>query len=80
MLPTGQYGPAAVLCNPYNGAGFLSNNAVVELKGGMYTLMSLRLHSSDLQQIDAGLADKVQQAPGFFSETPVVLDLSLIHI
>ncbi len=57
----------------------MSSNAVVELKGGMYTLMSLRLHSSNIADIDNSLADKVQQAPGFFSQTPVVVDLSEIE-
>ncbi len=45
----------------------------------MYTLLSLRLHSSDLNAIDAGLSDKVQQAPGFFSNTPVVIDITRIE-
>ena len=45
----------------------------------MYTLLSLRLHASDLNAIDAGLADKVQQAPGFFSNTPVVIDITRIE-
>lgn len=45
----------------------------------MYTLLSLRLHSSDLDAIDAGLSDKVQQAPGFFSNTPVVIDITRIE-
>jgi len=55
------------------------SNHIVELKGGMYTLLSLRLHSSDLDAIDAGLSDKVQQAPGFFSNTPVVVDVTRIE-
>jgi len=45
----------------------------------MYTLLSLRLHASDVNAIDAGLADKVQQAPGFFSNTPVVIDITRIE-
>lgn len=57
----------------------VSVNNEVELKGGMYTFMSLKLHTSDLNIIDARLADKVQQAPGFFKDTPVVVDLSVIE-
>lgn len=57
----------------------MQTHQVVELKGGMYTLLSLRLHASDLNAIDAGLADKVQQAPGFFSNTPVVIDITRIE-
>jgi len=45
----------------------------------MYTLLSLRLHSTNLEAIDAGLADKVKQAPGFFSNTPVVIDMTRIE-
>ncbi len=57
----------------------MQKNPVVELKGGMYTLLSLRLHSTDISAIDDGLADKVKQAPGFFSNTPVVIDVTRIE-
>lgn len=42
----------------------------------MYAFMSLRIDTVDLTRIDALLADKVQQAPGFFKDTPVVVDLT----
>lgn len=51
----------------------------VELKGGMYTFMSLKLATTSLDLIDETLADKVQQAPGFFKDTPIVLDLTLLN-
>lgn len=57
----------------------MSSNIGVELKGGMYTFMSLKLHTSDLDVIDEQLAEKVQQAPGFFKDTPVVIDLSILE-
>ena len=57
----------------------MSGKNEVELKGGMYTFMSLMLHTDDLDVIDARLADKVQQAPGFFNNSPVVVDLSFIE-
>jgi len=57
----------------------VSSNIGVELKGGMYTFMSLKLHTSDMDVIDEKLADKVQQAPGFFKDTPVVVDLSVLE-
>ena len=57
----------------------MSSNIGVELKGGMYTFMSLKLHTSDMDVIDEKLADKVQQAPGFFKDTPVVVDLSVLE-
>lgn len=57
----------------------MSGNNEVELKGGMYTFMSLKLHTADLDIIDERLGGKVQQAPGFFKDSPVVLDLSFIE-
>ncbi len=57
----------------------MSSNIGVELKGGMYTFMSLKLHTSDMKVIDEKLADKVQQAPGFFKDTPVVIDLTVLE-
>jgi len=50
----------------------------VELKGGMYTFMSLKLQTSNLDTISEQLASKVKQAPGFFKDTPVVVDLSYL--
>ena len=57
----------------------MSSTIGVELKGGMYTFMSLKLHTNDMSVIDAELADKVLQAPGFFKDTPVVIDLSVLE-
>jgi len=48
----------------------------VELKGGMYTFMSLKLYTNDISTIDERIAEKVQQAPGFFKNTPIVVDLT----
>lgn len=53
----------------------MSSKTSVEIKGGMYTFMSLKLYTSDTDIIDEQLADKVQQAPAFFKDTPIVLDL-----
>jgi septum site-determining protein MinC len=57
----------------------VSSNPGVELKGGMYTFMSLKLHTCDMHVIDEILADKIQQAPSFFKDTPVVIDLSVLE-
>jgi len=54
----------------------VASNSGVELKGGMYTFMSLKVSTTDLEILDEKLADKVQQAPGFFKNTPVVVDLT----
>ena len=57
----------------------MTSDKAVEMKGGMYAFMSLRLHSTDLDAIERALVDKVQQAPGFFKDTPVVIDLSALE-
>ncbi len=57
----------------------MAGNSAVELKGGMYTLLSLQIHSVEQDAISLALKNKVQQAPGFFTDTPIVLDLSPIE-
>ena len=56
----------------------VSSMKEVELKGGMYTFMSLKLQTTNLEIISEQLASKVQQAPSFFKDTPVVVDLSFL--
>ena len=46
----------------------------------MYTFMSLKLYTNDIDTIDQLVADKVQQAPGFFKDTPVVVDLTELDV
>ena len=53
-----------------------TQDAVFELKSGHFTLPNLRLLSTDLEAMDEQLLERVQQAPGFFRNTPVVIDLS----
>ena len=57
----------------------MTSNQGVELKGGMYTFMSLRLHTTDTDIIDQQLANKVQQAPAFFKNSPVVVDFTVLE-
>lgn len=57
----------------------MAERSAVELKGGMYTLMSLQIHSIEQEAIELALKNKVQQAPGFFKDTPIVVDLSPIE-
>jgi septum site-determining protein MinC len=52
----------------------------IDIKGNMYTLMSILLHDSDIENITAALAERVQQAPSFFKNTPVIVDFSPIEI
>jgi septum site-determining protein MinC len=47
-----------------------------ELKGRSFTLSSLQLIDDDIQQATAYLAEKVQQAPGFFRAAPLVIDVT----
>lgn len=46
-----------------------------ELKGSLFTLTVLHLFQLDRAAIERHLAEKVKQAPSFFSNTPVVIDL-----
>jgi len=51
------------------------DQAPFDLKGSLFTLTVLHLRKPDPALIDARLAEKIQQAPGFFSHAPVVIDL-----
>lgn len=55
-----------------------SESVALELKGGLLPLMVLRLLSSDNHEIAEQLARKVSQAPGFFRNAPVVIDLQVL--
>lgn len=46
-----------------------------ELKAAGFTLPVIRLLSPDMDVVNEQLAPKVEQAPGFFLHTPVVIDL-----
>lgn len=52
-----------------------AEQAPFDLKGSLFTLTVLHLRRPDLALIDAQLAEKIQQAPGFFQNAPVVIDL-----
>lgn len=52
----------------------------VDIKGNMYTLMSILLHDKDIETISNDLAERVQQAPAFFKNTPVIVDFSPVEI
>ena len=49
-----------------------------ELKGSLFTLTVLRLFQSDPTAIERHLAEKIKQAPSFFNNTPVVIDLEAL--
>ena len=46
-----------------------------ELKGSLFTLTVLHLFQMDRAAIERHLVEKVKQAPSFFNNTPVVIDL-----
>jgi septum site-determining protein MinC len=49
--------------------------AVFQLKGGLYTLSALQLLSVQLTHFAEQLDHKIQQAPKFFHNAPLVIDL-----
>ncbi|MDS4040044.1 MAG: septum site-determining protein MinC [Candidatus Competibacter sp.] len=46
-----------------------------ELKGSLFTLTVLHLFQLDRTAIERHLTEKIRQAPNFFNNTPVVIDL-----
>lgn len=50
--------------------------AVFELKAAGFTLPVIRLLAADIEAVAAELGARVEQAPEFFKNTPVVIDLS----
>lgn len=56
-------------------SGGAASSAALELKGSVFTLTVIRLHTLDLSVVAAGLRERLAQAPRFFRHAPVVLDL-----
>jgi septum site-determining protein MinC len=50
-----------------------------QLKGGLFTLTTLKIFNSDLVQLKSQLTDKIQQAPNFFHHAPIVLDFKIAN-
>ena len=50
-----------------------------QLKGRLFTLSVLHMMSTDMTFIETQLSQKVQQAPQFFNNTPMVIDLSEVE-
>ena len=53
--------------------------AVFELKAGTFTLPVLRLLGNNMEAVGDQLGAKVEQAPDFFHNTPVVIDLQALN-
>ncbi|MBN2647461.1 MAG: septum site-determining protein MinC [Thiotrichales bacterium] len=47
---------------------------IIELKGSVLSLTVLHLHSNDIAQTKAALAQKIEQAPSFFVGIPIILE------
>jgi septum site-determining protein MinC len=67
----------AVQISP-NGTAAAPAEPVFELKASSFTLPVIRLLGLDMDAVEAQLAPKVEQAPGFFRNTPVVIDLGAL--
>lgn len=52
-----------------------SSTATFRLKGGLFPMTALELVAWDSQRFLQDLQDKVAEAPAFFRDTPVILDL-----
>jgi len=52
-----------------------SATSSVELKGSVFTLTVLRLRSFDVESVGAAIRERIAQAPRFFKNAPIVLDL-----
>ncbi len=57
----------------------MSSKDVLEFKGGTVTMMTLHLLSADLEQVETYLKEKVEQAPRFFNQAPVIIDFGQIQ-
>jgi septum site-determining protein MinC len=55
---------------------YRAEQASFELKATTFTLPTLRLFAGDLAALSAFLEPKIAQAPGFFRNAPVVVDLT----
>ncbi|MDH1261823.1 septum site-determining protein MinC [Pseudomonas sp. GD03944] len=56
-------------------ADLLDKDPVFQLKGSMLAITVMELTHNNLERLDQQLAEKVAQAPAFFSNTPLVLAL-----
>ena len=47
----------------------------MQLKGGLFPLTTIQIFTNDLQLLEEQLNNKIEQAPNFFNNAPVVIDL-----
>ncbi len=62
-----------------NQVDILEKAPVFQLKGSMLALTILELSTNDLDSLDTQLAEKVEQAPQFFQDAPIILAIDKCH-
>lgn len=53
----------------------IATSAMYEIKSADLPLVAFQLRSSDLQAVDAALAEQLRETPGFFDQEPTLIDL-----
>ena len=56
-----------------------AHESAIELKGSVFTLSVLRIHSSALDVIETQLAKRLSKSPQFFVNAPIVVDLEAVR-
>jgi len=56
-----------------------SNSAAFEFKSSVVTVPVLNLFSTDINAITLQLREKIKQAPEFFKNSPILIDLQAMH-
>ena len=54
-------------------------SATFQIKGSLFTLSVLKILSTDLDAIEKQITTKITQAPQFFNNTPMVIELSALN-
>lgn len=57
-------------------AALAADNATFQMKGSLFPLSVLYLVDSDLEAFAAQLAERVEMAPSFFKNSPIIVDLA----
>jgi len=60
------------------GMSTIAQSLAFELKGNLFTLLVMKVLTPDLSGIRALLDDKLKQAPQFFQQAPIVIDLQAV--
>ena len=57
-----------------------SHTSAVEVKGNLYTLMSIVLNTIEVKEVDHAIGRHIANAPAFFDHSPIVVDLSRVEL